>query len=62
LHTWVTAETHAADGELQNVAVNRVEFLKLRERARIPAVSKRDEQHNNNNNNNRKRRRKAERF
>jgi hypothetical protein len=29
LHTWFAAETHHADGEFLQVAVNREEFLKL---------------------------------
>jgi hypothetical protein len=45
LHEWFAAETHLADGEFSEVAVNRKEFLKLRERPRIPVISKRDGQH-----------------
>jgi len=37
-------ETHLVDGEFLEVAVNREEFLKLRERTRIPVISKRDGQ------------------
>jgi len=44
LHIWLAAETHLADGELLQVAVNREEFLKLRGRSRMPVVSKRDGQ------------------
>ena len=42
VHTWLAAETHLADGEFLQVAVNRKEFLKLRGRTRIPVVAKRD--------------------
>jgi hypothetical protein len=45
LHTRLVAETHLADGEFLQVAVNREEFLKLRGRTRIPVVSKRNGQH-----------------
>jgi len=45
LHIWLAAETHLADGELLQVAVNREEFLKLRGRIRIPVVSKRGGQY-----------------
>jgi hypothetical protein len=42
LHTQLAAETHLADGEFLQVAVNREEFLKLRGRTQMPVVSKRD--------------------
>jgi hypothetical protein len=45
VHTRLAAETHLADGEFLQVAVNREEFLKLRGRTRIPVVSKRDGRH-----------------
>jgi hypothetical protein len=45
LHKWLATETHLADGEFLEVAVNREEFLKLRGRTRIPVISKRDGQH-----------------
>jgi hypothetical protein len=45
VHTRLAAETHLADGEFLQVAVNKEEFLKLREKTRIPVVSKRDGQH-----------------
>jgi hypothetical protein len=45
LHTRLAAVTHRADGEFLQVAVNREEFLTLREGTRIPMVSKRDGQH-----------------
>jgi len=35
LHTFLVAKTRLADGELLQVAVNRKEFLKLRERSII---------------------------
>jgi hypothetical protein len=44
LHTLLAAVTHRAVGEFLQAAVNREEFLKLRERALIPAVSERDGQ------------------
>jgi hypothetical protein len=37
------AETHLADGELLDVAVNMEEFMRLR--GRIPVMSKRDGQY-----------------
>lgn len=45
VHTWLAAETHLTDGGFLQVAVNRGEFKKLRDRTRIPVVSKRDGQH-----------------
>jgi hypothetical protein len=44
LHKWLAAETHLADGEFLEIAVNREELLKLRGRTRIPVTSKRDGQ------------------
>jgi len=44
-HTRLAAETHSADGEFLQVAVNREEFLKLLGRTRIPATAKRDGLH-----------------
>ena len=44
-HKWLAAETHVADGEFLEVAVNREEFLKLRGRTRIPVISRREDQH-----------------
>jgi hypothetical protein len=41
----LAAETHLADGEFLQVAVNREEFLKLRGRTQIPVIFKRDGQH-----------------
>ena len=41
----LAAETHPADGELLQVAVNREELLKLRGRTRIPVITKRNGQH-----------------
>jgi 5-keto 4-deoxyuronate isomerase len=41
LHTRLAAVTHRAVGEFLHVAVNREEFLTLREGTRIPVVSKR---------------------
>jgi hypothetical protein len=38
LHTRLTAVTHLTDGEFLQVAVNREEFLTLREGTRIPIV------------------------
>jgi hypothetical protein len=35
LLTWLVAETYLADGEILQVAINRVKFLKLRGRTRI---------------------------
>jgi hypothetical protein len=32
LHKWLAAETHLADGEFLEVAINREEILKLRRR------------------------------
>jgi len=40
LHTWLAAETHLADGQLQKIAVNREEFLKLQGITGTPLVSK----------------------
>jgi hypothetical protein len=45
LHTRLAAVTHRAVGEFLHVAVNREEFLTLREGTRIPVVSKRDGHH-----------------
>ena len=45
LNNRLAAETHPADGELLQVAVNMEEFLKLRGRTRIPVVSQRNVQH-----------------
>ena len=45
LHKWLAAETHLADGEFLEVAVNREEFLKLRRRTRVPVICNRDGQH-----------------
>jgi hypothetical protein len=45
LHTLLAAVTHLADGEFLQVAVNREEFLTLREGTRIPVVFKKDGQH-----------------
>jgi hypothetical protein len=41
----LAAETHLADGEFLQVAVNREEFLKLRGRTGIPVISKREWQY-----------------
>jgi hypothetical protein len=45
LLTRLAAETHLLGGEFLQAAVNRVEFVKLRGRTRIPAGSKWDGQH-----------------
>jgi hypothetical protein len=45
VQTRLAVETHLADGEFLQVAVNREEFLKLQARIRIPLLSKRDRQH-----------------
>jgi hypothetical protein len=37
----LAAETHLADGEFLQVAVNREEYLKLQGRIGIPVISKR---------------------
>ena len=43
--TKLAAGTHPADGEFLQVAVNREEVLKFRERTGIPMLFKRDGQH-----------------
>jgi hypothetical protein len=43
LHTRLAAVTHRAVGEFLHVAVNRDEFLTLREGTRIPVVSMKDD-------------------
>jgi hypothetical protein len=45
LHMGLVSVTHLSDGEFLHIAVNREEFLALREGTRIPVVSKRDRQH-----------------
>jgi hypothetical protein len=45
LNNWLAAETHPADGQLLQGAVNREEFLKLGRRTRIPVISKRAGEH-----------------
>ena len=40
LHKQLATETHAADGEMLQVAVQREEFLELRGRTRMPFLSK----------------------
>jgi hypothetical protein len=52
VHMRLAAETHLADGEFLQVAVNRKEFIKLRGKTRKPVISKREGHFNNNNNNN----------
>ena len=42
MHQQLATETHLADGQSLQVAVNREEFLKLRGRPRIPAIYKTD--------------------
>ena len=45
LHTRLTAETCPADGEFLQVTVKREEFLELRGRTRLPAISNPDRKH-----------------
>jgi hypothetical protein len=45
LHARFAAVTHRAVGEFVHVAVNREEFLTLREGTRMAVVSKREGQH-----------------
>jgi hypothetical protein len=40
VHTRLVAETHLADGEVLQVAVNREQFLKLRRKTQMPVVPK----------------------
>jgi hypothetical protein len=42
LHTRLAAETRLVDGELLQVTEKWEEFLKLRERTRIPVIPERD--------------------
>jgi len=42
LHKWLAGETRLDDEEFSQAAVKREEFLKLQERNRLPAISKRD--------------------
>jgi hypothetical protein len=50
LHKRFAAVTRRAVGEFVHVAVNREEFLTLREGTRMPVVSKNNNNNNNNNN------------
>jgi len=43
--TKLAADTHPADGEFLQAAVNKEEFLKFRERTEMPILFKRDGQH-----------------
>jgi len=45
LHKYLAAESLLDDGVFLQVTVNREEFLKIRERPRIPVTSKTDGQH-----------------
>ena len=49
-HKRLAAETHLAEGEVWQVAVNREGLLQLSGRTRIPMISKRECNNHNNNN------------